>query len=69
MEICSNRAGMFFLLIYGKKNVFLQNNLWHIRFGNLNESENTKLTEYVLLGTLLSMAVAICEEFLLKLLL
>lgn len=36
------------------------------RFGDLKESKDTKLTEYVLLGTLLSMTVAICVGFLLK---
>ncbi len=52
-----------FLLIYGKKDVFLQNDLWHFRFGDLNESMGTKLTEYVLLGTLPYMVVAICGIF------
>ena len=39
------------------------------RFGDLKESKETKLTEYVLLGTLLSMVVATCVGLLLRLLL
>ena len=36
------------------------------RFGNLKDGRETKLTEYVLLGSLLSMAIAMCVGFLLS---
>lgn len=49
-------AGIGFLM--GAKSIF--------RFGDLTNAKNTKFTEYVLVGTFLSFAIAIAVGFLLK---
>jgi hypothetical protein len=56
--LCGDRKPYFYRFFDGAKSIF--------RFGDLTQSKDRKLTEYVLIGTLISFGTAIGTGFLVQ---